>query len=267
MLRLISATRVHPQLSHPFQNARQTMPLRFSIRLAETALVLLLAAAVILAWREARSDRAQLQAQLAAANQALAAATARQQDRDAKLSDVLTNIAAEKKAATTPDQLLAGIAREIGLPALLTLQAGATSLPAGRSTPSTTAESEGNPPSGTTLQADAATSLSPTVAPGARLPSTIGPAQMPSAPEAKIPAADLKPLYDYVLDCKACQAKLTAAQSDLADEKSKTVTLTKSRDDALRATEGGSIWKRTARALKWFAIGAAAGAIAAKTAR
>jgi hypothetical protein len=66
------------------------------IRIAELTLTLLLAACLILAWRDSRNDRAQLQSQLAAANQALTAATARQQDRDAKLSDVLTTIATEK---------------------------------------------------------------------------------------------------------------------------------------------------------------------------
>jgi hypothetical protein len=225
---------------------------RFYIRLVELALVVLLAATIILAWREARADRAQLQTQLAAANQALAAATTRQQDRDAKLSDVLTNIAAEKKAATTPAQLLAGIAQEIGLPAPLTLQ------PAPASPATVTANAAGNSPPGNPPQPGALVGI-----PGTSANS----AQLPTAPDAKIPAADLKPLYDYLLDCKACQAKLSASQSDLADEKSKTATLTKSRDDAIRAAKGGSIWKRTARALKWFAIGAAAGAIAAKTSR
>jgi len=243
------------------------MTLRFWIRLAETAIVLLLTAAVILAWREARSDRAQLQTQLAASNQALAAASARQQDRDAKLSDVLAGIAAEKKASTTPDQLLAGIAREVGLPTPLTMPSATTPLTAAQSTTSATGKSAGNPASSNALQAGA-TSGSPQTnasSPSPAIPS--GLAQAPSAPDAKIPAADLKPLYDYVLDCKACQAKLTAAQNDLTDEKTKTATLTKSRDDAVRAAKGGSIWKRTTRALKWFAIGAAAGAIAAKTVR
>jgi hypothetical protein len=79
-----------------------------------------------------------------------------------------------------------------------------------------------------------------------------------------IPAQDLKPLYDFTLDCKACQAKLSASQADLADEKTKTVTLTKERDQALTAANGGSTWRRIGRAAKWFILGAAAGAIAAR---
>jgi hypothetical protein len=91
-------------------------------------------------------------------------------------------------------------------------------------------------------------------------------ATKPAAPEPKavIPAADLKPLYDFALDCKACQSKLTAAQSDLADEKSKTVTLTKERDEAIRTAKGGSALQRFARAAKWLLIGAAAGTLAAR---
>jgi hypothetical protein len=69
------------------------------------------------------------------------------------------------------------------------------------------------------------------------------------------------------LICKACQAKLAAAQSDLTDEKTKTTARTKKRDQALQIAHGGSVWRRMRRAAKWFFIGAAAGAIAAKTAR
>jgi hypothetical protein len=249
------------------------------IRVAELALIILLAAAVILAWREARSDRAQLQSQLAAASQALAAATSRQQDRDTKLSDVLTSIAAEKKAASSPDQLLAGIAREVGLTTPLTMQPATASAGGPSSNPPITTGA-GNSPSSTPLPravaaanpqggqspVDSIPNLSGQLAPDPQPSGSAGP-QLPSAPAAQIPAADLKPLYNYILDCKACQAKLAAAQDNLADEKLKTSVLTTSRDQALQAAKGGSLWKRTTRALKWFAIGAAAGAIAAKSVR
>jgi type II secretory pathway pseudopilin PulG len=102
----------------------------------------------------------------------------------------------------------------------------------------------------TLLPAPPATNKAPTVTPT----------------QAVIPAQDLKPLYDFSIDCKACQAKLSAAQNDLVDERTKTVALTKERDDALRIAKGGSPWRRVARAAKWFALGAAAGALAAKTA-
>jgi len=84
---------------------------------------------------------------------------------------------------------------------------------------------------------------------------------------AVIPAEDLKPMYDFTLDCKACQAKLATSQSDLTDERQKSAALARERDDALRIARGGSAWRRIARAAKWFLIGAAAGAVASKTAR
>ncbi len=85
-------------------------------------------------------------------------------------------------------------------------------------------------------------------------------------PIAVIPSEDLKPLYDFTLDCKACQAKLSATQGDLTDERKKTAALARERDDALRIARGGSAWRRIGRAAKWFLIGAAAGAVAAKAA-
>ncbi len=105
------------------------------------------------------------------------------------------------------------------------------------------------------------------------LPSPIvlqSPPASPNSPSpqtnAVIPAEDLKPLYDFTIDCKACQSKLVASQGDLADERKKTAALTHERDDALRIARGGSAWRRIGRAAKWFLIGATAGAAAAKAA-
>ena len=105
------------------------------------------------------------------------------------------------------------------------------------------------------------------------LPSPIvlqSPPASPNSPSpqtnAVIPAEDLKPLYDFTIDCKACQARLAAAQGDLTDERKKTTALTHERDDALRIARGGSAWRRIGRAAKWLLIGAAAGAAAAKAA-
>ena len=229
------------------------------IRIAELTVTLILIAAILFAWREARNDRAQLQSQLAAANQALAAATTRQQDRDTKLNDVLSNITKEKSAPATTDQLLAGIAREAGLPTALNLQQNPTE------------NVRANTPIGTKGNQSPSDSLQIGTAPTQSVDNTTGAvtavSKLPAAPDVKIPAADLRPLYDYMLDCKACQAKLSASQADLVDEKSKTAALTKSRDAAVKDAKGGSILQRTLRAAKWFALGAAAGAIAAKARR
>jgi hypothetical protein len=154
----------------------------------------------------------------------IAAADARQHDRDAQLQQSLAAIAQSKRTVQSPKQILADLPNELPLPK----------------------------------------------------PLAFDPRNLPDTPQAKsgptrstplvIPPEDLKPLYDFTMDCKACQTKLTAAQADLSDEKTKSTTLAKERDAALQAARGGSLWRRLTRAAKWFAIGAAAGAIAAKAA-
>lgn len=83
---------------------------------------------------------------------------------------------------------------------------------------------------------------------------------------ATIPAADLKPLFDFAATCKECQAKLTTLQQDKADDAVKIGALVKERDAAVIVAKGGTKWQRIKKAAKWFAIGAAAGAVAAKAA-
>jgi hypothetical protein len=83
-----------------------------------------------------------------------------------------------------------------------------------------------------------------------------------AAPDVRVPAADLKPLFDFVQDCRACQAKLTASLQDAKDQRAKNDALTKQRDAAVKAAKGGSVWTRTVRAAKWVAIGFAAGYLA-----
>jgi len=215
------------------------MSLRIWLKLATALLVAILAVAILEAWRAEHRATAQLEAELASTKQALAAADARQHDRDTQLTQTLSSLAAEKRAATTPIQILHDLPNVISLPTPLTLQADA----------SAAAGSAPKSPAGKAVPGSGSTGT-----------------DTPKPQQVLIPAEDLKPLYDFGLDCKACQAKLGAAQGDLTDEKTKTVALTKERDDALRAAKGGSALRRIARAAKWFAIGAAAGAIAAKTA-
>jgi type II secretory pathway pseudopilin PulG len=202
------------------------MPSRIVLHLAAILIAVLLAVVLFEAWRAQQRDRDALQAELAATKQLLSAADSRQHDRDAQLAQTLATFAAEKRAVVTPTQIIRELPAQLPLPSPIVLQ----SVPA----PPNSAPSLPNSPR--------------------------------SQAGAVIPAEDLKPLYDFAIDCKACQAKLAASQADLADERTKTTALTKERDDALRVARGGSIFRRVARAAKWFAIGAAAGVIAAKTA-
>jgi hypothetical protein len=82
----------------------------------------------------------------------------------------------------------------------------------------------------------------------------------PATPTAEIPAADLKPLYDFVQDCSACQIRLAAAKQDASDNALKISALTRERDAAVTAAKGGSFWLRLRRNSHWLVIGAAASA-------
>ena len=202
--------------------------MRTWIKIAAVVIVAILAASVFVAWRDARQQQAALQAELKTTQQALAEATARQASRDATVNDLVGALKKKQAAVQKPAQVVAALPDILTLPVPITIEPRAPS--------------EGGPYKGVS-----------------GVPEGI-------QPKVNFPAADLKPLYDFAVDCKACQAKLVAAQADLADEKVKTQALSRERDDALRVAKGGSVLRRIARAAKWFAIGAAAGAIAAKAA-
>src|SRR5579863_5972251 len=218
------------------------MSWKLILRMAELAISAILAASLFVAWRAERNDRAKLAAELAAAHQSLAQATDRQQSRDADLLQTLATLAAQKRDVLTPKQILQALPQQIPLPQPFT-QAPAQA----------PASAPGSAASHATSPADT--------------PKEIPPNPTKSTapePQVTVPTADLKPLYDFALDCKAWQAKLSAAQSDLSDEKSKTSTLTKERDDALRVAKGGSPLQRIARSTKWLLIGAAVATLAAR---
>jgi hypothetical protein len=210
------------------------MQLRLGIQITAMILAVVLGVAIVGAWRADRRDRAQLASELAATKKALADADARQRERDSQLAETLSGLATLKRTIVTPAQIVRDIPREISLPSPITLQ---SATPTNLTAPQVPAASNSN-------------------AQGINAPQA-------NLPQALIPTEDLKPLYDFALDCKACQARLAAAQGDLSDEKTKIAALTRERDDALRIARGGTVWRRIARAAKWFAIGAVAGAVAA----
>lgn len=211
------------------------MQLRLGIQITAVILSVALGVAVVAAWRADRRDQAQLASELAATKKALADADSRQRERDSHLTQTLAALATLKRTILTPSQIVRDLPREIPLPAPIVLQS--------------------------TTPANSATAQIPN---GSNPRSPALPAAEGKLTQAVIPTEDLKPLYDFALDCKTCQAKLTVAQSDFSDEKTKTAALTRERDDALRIARGGTVWRRIARAAKWFAIGTAAGALAAK---
>jgi hypothetical protein len=76
---------------------------------------------------------------------------------------------------------------------------------------------------------------------------------------AEIPTADLKPLYNYIQDCRACQTKLAAANQNAADDAKKIAALTQERNAAITAAKGGTFWRRLQRNATWLAAGAVLG--------
>jgi hypothetical protein len=230
---------------------------RIWLKLAEILVPIILAITIFVSWEADRRDRAQLATQLAAAQQTISQAAASQHDRDTLLNQTLAQIATQKQSVATPDQILEGLPSALPLPAPITLQPSNTENVGARFIAPLPGATSTNPQQGANDQ---------TVASQTHIPENPIPKQGRPG-DAILPAADLKPLYDFALECKACQAKLAASQGDLNDEKVKSAALTKERDAAVQAAKGGSALRRIGRAAKWFALGAAAGAIAAKATR
>jgi hypothetical protein len=88
------------------------------------------------------------------------------------------------------------------------------------------------------------------------------PPDLPDTPSAQIPAADLKPLFDYVQDCRSCQAQLAAAKQNATDNATKLTAVTLERDAAVATAKAGTFWQRLHRNALWFVVGAGAGAVA-----
>jgi hypothetical protein len=199
------------------------------LRLAGATILMLLGLSVYLAWRGTQREQAQLQEKLNSAEQAVRDANAREESRKVELDQQLSELQKQEAKVQKPEQVVKALPDVLPLPKPLVLE----------ETPQS--PMPGQPSSKNKLDAP-----SPTVL---------------------LPVEDLKPLYDSAVACKECQAEVKAAQADLADEKVKTQSLGKERDAAVRAAKGGSLLQRVARAAKWFALGAAAGAVAAKLAR
>ncbi|MGH9574592.1 MAG: hypothetical protein ACRD40_13815 [Candidatus Acidiferrales bacterium] len=80
------------------------------------------------------------------------------------------------------------------------------------------------------------------------------------AADAKIPVQDLKPLFDFAQDCRACDAELDEAHKTAADDSMKIKALTNERDLAIHAQKG-SFWHRMQQDAVWFAFGMAGYAV------
>ena len=89
---------------------------------------------------------------------------------------------------------------------------------------------------------------------------------------ATIPKESIPQATAAIEECKECETKLAASVQNLADREAQMKlaqqqidSLKTQRDSALTAAKGGGFWKRLKSNVKWLVIGAAGGAIAAKT--
>ncbi len=230
-------------------------------------MAVLLAAMAFHAWLTEHDDRLRMQATIATQKQALDAADTRERDRAATLKDTLAQIEALKRQTQTPAQVVRDLPKFLSLPQPITLDSPQNATPATQqgTVPSKTTPclaKKGCPPPPSPSGADASPAET---SPGPESPALAAPTNqqdLPDAPSAQIPAADLKPLFDYVQDCRSCQAQLAVAKQNATDNAAKLTALTRERDAAVAAAKGGTFWQRLRRNALWFAVGAGAGAVA-----
>jgi type II secretory pathway pseudopilin PulG len=228
------------------------MPLKSLLQLTALALLAIFAISITVAWRAEQRARVQLQEQLKSAQDQITAATTRQSSRNAALEQQLAQLHKRQSAVKTPNAILQALPSVLPLPKPLTIDPTTSS---GRLTP---------PPARTADSPCTAGVSAPRAQPPVAQASACVPTNEPSV---ILPVEDLKPLYDSAVHCKECQLQLVASRADLKDEQAKSAALSRELTDALHAVNGGSPLRRVARAAKWFIVGAAIGAAAAKFAR
>jgi hypothetical protein len=252
-----------------------------TIELAVLAVLLLITALAVHAWLASRDEMQLLQSTMATQKQVIDAADSRERSRDAALNDAIAQIAKRRAADQTPAQILRDLPQYLPLPQPIALAASpapplaplprqGTALPAAPRSAIQTPSAESMPPADSNPARStgdrSSIAASANVAPANAAPaSTPGRPERPApAPVAEIPAADLKPLYDYAQDCRSCELQIAAAKQDRADANTKIIALTHERDAALTAAKGGSFLRRVRRNSLWFVVGASAGYIASR---
>ena len=240
--------------------------LRRILEISGTSLALLVAAMAIHAWLAQHDDQLRMQATIAAQKQLLDAADARERDRDSALKNTLAQIESLKRSVQTPAEILRVLPKYLPLPQPITMVPSGSPAAAGQRGTGVSEElacsgKDGCSPTGTFDQAPSSKVTSQSSPPGS---SALQNQSLPNAPipGAQIPAADLKPLYDFVQDCRACQAQLATAKLNTADNAAKLSAVIRERDAALTAAKGGTFWRRLRRNALWFAVGAGVGTAA-----
>lgn len=225
--------------------------MKFKLQFIADVLLATLVVSLLVAWHASRRDAQQLHDELQAAQKTIHAAQQREKDRDAAAAQIIAQMELLRSQAKDPLAILKALPRVLPLPESLRVLDEPTNSTENLASKTISEQQRNN--------ADTATIENNQERPARRA--------LPESPTLQMPAADLKPLYNFALDCQECRVRLQAAQGDLEDEKTRTHALERERDSALRLAHGGSAWMRVARAAKWFVIGAAAGYAASRSAR
>jgi hypothetical protein len=255
---------------------------------------LLLTALAMHAWLASHEEQQRLQSTMAAQKKVVDAADVRENTRNATLADALAQIAELKRTTQTPEQIVRDFSKYLPLPQPITLsdpttinaatnltavqgktiEQGIPSSPVGGTENSLAAALGTSPRQRTPLNPQVGAEVPPREVPqpsslSEPLPNPVA-SPLPDSPSAKpscdasagckaqIPLADLKPLDNFVQDCRACQAEIAVAKQNIADDAVKMAALTNERDAAVTAAKGGTFWRRVRRNAVWFAVGAAA---------
>lgn len=100
----------------------------------------------------------------------------------------------------------------------------------------------------------------PEYVPAAKEPVTILPAGDPHAGDALVPAADIKPIAQALLDGNKCAGDLASCAAKNQTWQDKYKTKSDESDHWQQAAKGGSIWKRVGRDVVKIGIGLGLGA-------
>jgi len=214
---------------------------RRTLELAAFFAALLIASLAFHAWLASHDDQLRLQSTLAAQKQLLDAADARERTRVETLDHALAQITETKRTTQTPAQILRELPKYLALPQPITAET--------RKQQGTDLSENPHTPAGTSATGEAPSTVVAQVS-----------ANLPDTPAARIPSTDLKPLFDFVQDCRSCQTQLATAKQNAQDDNVKLEALTRERDAAIRASKGGGFWRRLKHNVIWFAVGAGAGA-------
>jgi hypothetical protein len=85
--------------------------------------------------------------------------------------------------------------------------------------------------------------------------------QTPVVTGALVPVEDMKPIFDQLVACKECEAKLFADEADKTSEAKQLASMNLERDAAIAAVKGGTFWQRLKHDSKTIFISAVAGAV------